>query len=163
MKFDEAAKKEKKYYAGVFRRLPVLIVRGEGAYVWDDVGRQYLDFCSGVAVNSVGHCHPKVVRAIIQQAENLIHTSNWFYTEPQLSLAETLVSMTGLEKAFITNSGTEAVESALKLARSATGRAEFVAMEGAFHGRTMGSLAVTSGEKYRKPFEPGVPGAKFVP
>jgi len=163
MKFDDAVKKEAKYYAQVFKRLPLLIVRGEGVHVWDSLGRQYLDFASGVAVNTLGHCHPEVVHAIVAQASRLIHTSNWFYTEAQLELAETLAHITGLEKAFITNSGTESVEAALKLAKSATGKKEIIAMQGSFHGRTMGSLSVTSNEAYKKPFEPMVPNVKFVP
>jgi acetylornithine/N-succinyldiaminopimelate aminotransferase len=117
---------------------------------------------AGIAVNNVGHCHPAVVEAIKQQAEELIHVSNLYYTEQQALLAEELVNLTEIERVFFCNSGTEAVEGALKLARKATGKKEFIAAEHAFHGRTRGALSVTHKEKYRKPFEPLAP-AVFVP
>lgn len=159
----ELKKKESTYYAHTFRRLPVAVLRGKGMYLYGLNGEEYLDMFAGIAVNSLGHCHPKVTEALRKQAETLMHTSNWLYTLPQLELAELLTAMTGQKKAFMTNDGTESVEAAFKLARKATGKKEIISMEGAFHGRTMGSLSLTYGEKYRKPFEPLVPETKIVP
>jgi len=162
MDYDKAVDLEKKYYARVFNRLPVCITRGEGVYCWDSAGKKYLDFFAGIAVKATGHCHPKIVSAITKQAETLIHTSNWLYTEPQIKLAEKLNKLTGQEKVFFTNDGTEAVECAIKLARRATGKSDFIAFGGSFHGRTLGALSATSGDRYRRPFEPLVPGFSFV-
>lgn len=163
MKFDELEELESKYYSNVFARFPVAIIKGRGVDVWDINGKKYLDMFSGISVNNIGHCHPKVVSAIKKQAETLIHISNWLYTAPQIKLAEKLTTLTKQEKVFLTNDGTEAVETAIKLARKATSKGEIIAMENAFHGRTMGSLSLTWGEKYRKPFEPLLPNTKFVP
>lgn len=163
MDFEDLKKKEQLYYAHTFKRLPVAIARGEGMYVYGFDGRRYLDMFAGIAVDSLGHCHPAVTKAIKKQAETLMHTSNWFYTLPQIELAELLVKITGQNKAFITNDGTEAVEAAFKLARKAKGKKEVIAMDNAFHGRTMGALSLTHGEKYRKAFEPLIPETKFVP
>lgn len=163
MNFDEIKDMEARYYAGTFTRLPVAIVEGNGMYLYDEKGGEFLDMFAGIAVNSLGHSHPDVLEIIKEQSEKLIHISNWYYTIPQLELAKTLTEITGLGKAFITNSGTESVETAIKLARRATGKKEIIAMEHAFHGRTMGALSLTWGEKYRKPFMPLVPGMKFVP
>jgi len=113
-------------------------------------------------VNVCGHCHPKVVEAIRTQAGTLIHTSNLYYTEPQIKLAEELIHLTGLDRIFFCNSGTEAVEAAMKLARRSTGKTDFIASENSFHGRTLGALSLTHTEKYRKPFEPLIPGVTFV-
>jgi len=162
MNLDEIQKLESRIYSQVFSRLPVAIDHGKGMYVYDTKGKKYLDMCAGIAVCSLGHSHPKIIKAIKEQAEKLIHCSNWFYTLPQLELAELLTSLTGMEKAFITNSGTEAAEAAIKLARKATGKPEIIAMENAFHGRTLGALSLTWGEKYRKPFLPLVPEMKFA-
>jgi len=125
--------------------------------------KRYLDMFAGIAVNSLGHAHPEIVEAISRQAATLMHTSNWIYTLPQIELAERLTKLTGQDRAFIANDGTESVEAALKLARKATGKKGIIAMENAFHGRTMGALSLTYGEKYRKPFEPLVPETKAVP
>jgi acetylornithine/N-succinyldiaminopimelate aminotransferase len=163
MDLETIKKREEKYYAHTFKRLPVAIVRGEGMYLYDTAGKKYLDMFAGIAVDCLGHAHPRMVETIKKQAETLMHTSNWVYTVPQIDLAERLTKITGLDKAFITNDGTEAVEAAFKLARKVTGKKEVIAMENAFHGRTMGSLSLTYGEKYKKPFEPLVPGAKTVP
>lgn len=163
MKFDEIRKAEARYYSGVFSRFPVAVEKGRGMYVWDTDGRKYLDMFSGIAVNSVGHCHPKVVDAIKKQAETLIHVSNWYYTVPQVQLAEKLAKLTGQEKVFLTNDGTSAVETAIKLARKAKGKPGIIAMENAFHGRTLGSLSLTWGEKYKTPFKPLLDDVKFVP
>ena len=154
---------ELRYYAHTFKRLPVVISRGEGMYLYDTSGKKYLDMFAGIAVNSLGHCHPKVIDTIKEQSQLLMHTSNWLYTIPQLELAKLLTEITGLKKVFLTNDGTEAVETAIKLVRKVTGKKEIIAMEGAFHGRTMGALSLTSGEKYRKPFGPLLPETRFVP
>ncbi|MBC7109623.1 MAG: acetylornithine transaminase [Archaeoglobi archaeon] len=145
-----------------YNRLPVVLVRGSGALVWDIEGREYIDCVGGIAVNTVGHCHPYVVEAIKRQAEKLIHVSNLYYNELQPVLAKELSERSGMDKFFFCNSGTEAVEASLKLARKKSGKREIIAARGSFHGRTMGALSVTSTEKYRKPFEPLVPGVKWV-
>ena len=141
----------------------LLLTRGEGAHVWDADGRAYVDFLGGIAVNSLGHAHPAIVEAVTSQLETLGHVSNFFATEPQLALAERLLALLGTEgRVFFSNSGTEANEAAFKLTRR-TGRTRIVATEGAFHGRTMGALALTSKAAYRAPFEP-LPGTvTFVP
>jgi acetylornithine/N-succinyldiaminopimelate aminotransferase len=162
MDYDEAVSTEKRCFAQVFNRLPILLTRGEGVYVFDDKGKRYLDLFAGIAVSCVGHAHPRVVDAIASQAARLIHSSNWVYTEPQLLLAEKITRLTGMERVFLTNDGTNAVETAIKLARKQTGRKGFIAMENSFHGRTLGALSATWTEKYRKPFEPLVPGFRFV-
>jgi len=163
MNFGDIQRWESAVYANTFRRLPVAVTRGKGVNLYDVKGVRYLDFFSGIAVNSVGHCHPKVVAALRKQAGTLIHTSNWLYTVPQLQLAERLESLTGMNKCFISNDGSEAVECALKLARKTTGRKEIIAMQNSFHGRTLGALSLTWEEKYRTPYQPLVPGMKFVP
>ena len=150
---------EQKYYMPVFERLPVTLVRGKGAYAWDDKGRRYLDFVSGIAVNSLGHCHPVVVKAINRQVSTLIHTSNLFYTTPQLELAELLVNHSAMKKIFFCNSGTEAVEGAVKLARrwghvKLGGAYEVITAMGSFHGRTLAMVAATGQPKFQKPYEP---------
>jgi len=162
MDLKKAVELEKKHTAQVFSRLPVLLTRGEGVYVYDDKGKRYIDMFAGVAVSSVGHAHPKVVKAVSEQAARLIHTSNWVYTEPQLELAEKLTSLTGMERVFYTNDGSGAVETALKLARKHTGKKGIISMENSFHGRTMGALSATWTEKYRKPFEPLIPKVRFA-
>lgn len=146
-----------------YTRQPLVIARGKGALVWDVEGKKYIDCFAGLAVCSTGHCHALVTKAIRAQAQKLMHVSNIYYTEEQVKLAETLVKLTQLDRAFFANSGAEANEGALKLARKATGRKEIIACEGSFHGRTMGALSVTHKEKYRKPYEPLIPGIKFVP
>jgi len=145
-----------------YSRQDVLLVRGSGAHVWDSDGREYLDFVAGIAVNNVGHCHPKVVGAVKAQAERLIHTSNLYYTENQVRLAEELKGLTGMDRVFFCNSGAESVEAALKLTRRATGRSKIVAAERAFHGRTLGALGATYKSAYREPFRP-LDEAAFVP
>ena len=141
----------------------LVLTRGEGAYVWDDQGNRYLDLLGGIAVNALGHGHPALVEAVTAQLQTLGHVSNFFATEPQVELAERLLELLGQPgHVFFTNSGTEANEAAFKLTRK-TGRTHLVAAEGAFHGRTMGSLALTAKAAYREPFEP-LPGeVTFVP
>jgi acetylornithine aminotransferase len=139
------------------------LVRGEGAHVWDEDGNEYVDLLGGIAVNALGHGHPALVRAVTEQLQTLGHISNFFTSGPQVDLAEKLLELVGHPgKVFFTNSGTEANEAALKLTRR-TGRTHLVAAEGAFHGRTMGALALTAKAAYREPFEP-LPGhVTFVP
>jgi len=144
----------------------MVLTKGEGPYVWDAEGTRYLDLLGGIAVNALGHAHPSLVNAVTQQLGTLGHVSNFFATEPQVTLAERLLALLGLPegggKVFFTNSGTEANEAAFKLTRR-TGRTHLVAMEGSFHGRTVGALALTSKQAYREPFEP-LPGhVTFVP
>ncbi|MGN6252952.1 MAG: acetylornithine transaminase [Marmoricola sp.] len=154
-------------YAGALMNTfgpPQLVLsRGEGAHVWDVEGREYVDLLGGIAVNVLGHAHPALVDAVTTQLSTLGHVSNFFTSEPQIALAERLLALAGRPgRAFFTNSGTEANEAALKLSRR-TGRTHLVAAEGAFHGRTMGALALTAKAAYRDPFEP-LPGeVTFVP
>jgi acetylornithine aminotransferase len=133
------------------------LVRGEGSHVWDEAGREYVDFFGGIAVNALGHNHPALVEAVTAQLRTLGHVSNFFTTGPQVELAERLLALLGTDgRVFLSNSGTEANEAAFKLSRR-TGRTRLVAMEGAFHGRTLGALALTAKAAYRTPFEP-LPG-----
>jgi acetylornithine/N-succinyldiaminopimelate aminotransferase len=151
-----------------YARQPAVFVKGCGARLWDANGRDYIDFLGGIAVNAVGHCHPRVVQAVQQQVARLIHVSNLFYTEPQFRLAQKLTAVAGMDKVFFCNSGAEANECALKIARK-WGKCkephaiEIVAVEGAFHGRLFGTLSVTAQAKYQKPYEPLVPGVRVVP
>jgi acetylornithine/N-succinyldiaminopimelate aminotransferase len=158
-----------------YDRHPVLFTRGKGVHLWDDKGQRYLDFLSGIGVNSLGHAHPAVLKAIQRQSRQLIHISNLYYHPYQSQLAEALTQASGLDRAFFCNSGTEAWEGALKIARaygksqsaSTTGSAKtaktrILALEGSFHGRTFGSLSTTGQAKYRDPFEPLVPGVSFI-
>jgi len=140
-----------------------VLVRGSGAHVWDADGKEYVDFLGGIAVNVLGHAHPALVGAVTDQLGTLGHISNFFASAPQVELAERLVSMLGADgRVFLTNSGTEANEAAFKITRR-TGRTGLVAAEGAFHGRTMGALALTAKEAYRAPFEPLPGDVTFVP
>ncbi|WP_420097552.1 acetylornithine transaminase [Brevibacterium sediminis] len=144
------------------------LVRGEGSYVWDASGKKYLDLLAGIAVNALGHCHPAWVKAITEQASTLGHISNFFTSPPQIALADKIHEILNLppgSAVFFSNSGTEANEAAFKMARRAGGggRPFIIAVEGAFHGRTMGALALTAKEAYREPFAPGVPGVVHVP
>lgn len=158
----EIIEREAKCLMQTYTRQPLVIARGKGALVWDVEGREYLDCFAGLAVCSTGHCHDLVVEAIKAQVQRLMHVSNIYYTEEQVKLAEALVDLTKLDRVFYANSGAEANEAALKLARKATGKKEIIACEGSFHGRTMGALSVTHKERYRKPFEPLIPCVKFV-
>ena len=144
---------DERYVMPAFSR-DMAIVKGEGSTVWDAEGKHYLDCVAGIAVCSTGHCHPAVVQAICDQAHQLIHCSNLYYVPHQGDLAKKLVEITGMHKAFFSNSGAEATDGALKLARVRTGRKKFVAFTHGFHGRTVGSLAVTHKPAIREPFEP---------
>ncbi|HEX8206642.1 MAG TPA: acetylornithine/succinylornithine family transaminase [Solirubrobacteraceae bacterium] len=141
-----------------YARYPVTFERGEGVRLWDDEGNEYLDFLGGISVSSVGHCHPKVVEAVREQAGRLLHTSNLFFTEPMVRLAERLSRSSLGGGVFFTNSGAEAVEAALKLARKAKQGGNVVVAHGAFHGRTFGALSATPQEAKQAPFAPLVPG-----
>ncbi len=150
---------ESKYFMHTVNRVPVTLVKGEGARVWDDNGREYLDFVAGWAVNSLGHCHPVVAKALAEQAHTLIQVSNQFYTIPQLQLAEILVQHSCLDKVFISNSGAEANEGAVKLARRygshhRDGAYEIISAMGSFHGRTLGMVAASGQAKHQQPFLP---------
>ncbi len=162
LNYDEIVRKYEKYIFQTYTRQPIAIKSAKGALVTDVDGKEYIDCVAGIAVNNVGHSHPAVVDAIKRQAEQLIHVSNLYYTENQALLAEELAGISGMERVFYCNSGAEAVEGALKLARKTSGKKEFIATEHAFHGRTRGALSVTHKEKYRKPFEPLAP-AVFIP
>ncbi|HEV2981489.1 MAG TPA: acetylornithine/succinylornithine family transaminase [Solirubrobacteraceae bacterium] len=147
---------------GSYARLPVEFVRGEGPWLWDAEGARYLDFLCGISVTSLGHCHPEIVAAVRAQAGRLMHTSNLFYTEPAMRLAERLSSSSLGGKVFFCNSGAEANEAALKLARKARRGGDVVVLEGAFHGRTYGALSATPQEAKQAPFAPLVPGFRAV-
>ncbi|PKL63975.1 MAG: aspartate aminotransferase family protein [Methanomicrobiales archaeon HGW-Methanomicrobiales-3] len=152
---------DERYYMPAFSR-DMAIVKGQGSKVWDGSGREYIDCVAGIAVCSTGHCHPSVVKALCDQAHELIHCSNLYYIPHQGELAKKLVEVTGMHKAFFANSGAEATDGALKLARVRTGRKKFVAFAHGFHGRTVGSLAVTHKPAIREPFEPLGMSATFV-
>jgi acetylornithine/LysW-gamma-L-lysine aminotransferase len=156
---------EDRFGSGIEAKQPIALVRGQGARIWDAEGREYIDCSTGPAVASVGHANPVVADAIAEQARQLLVCSTGYYNDKRAELLETLVRLTpeGLERAFLCNSGTEAVEAALKFARAATGRTNVIAAMRAFHGRTMGALSATWRKEYRQPFEPLVPGFSFVP
>ena len=157
------------YIAHTYNRYPLLLVRGKGTRVWDLDGKEYLDFFAGLAVCNLGHCHPKVVKAIQDQAEKLIHVSNLYYIEPQIQLASLLCKHSFAGKVFFCNSGAEANEGALKLARKyakekiGEDRYEVITMENSFHGRTLATLTATAQKKYHKGYAPLMPGFKYVP
>lgn len=162
---------EQKLLLPTYDRQKVLFTRGRGVYLWDSTGKRYLDFLSGIGVNALGHAHPAIQRVLKQQAAKLIHTSNLFYHPYQAELAKRLTKISGLDRAFFCNSGTEAWEGALKLARAYArvnnnnghkAKWRLLALDNSFHGRTFGSLATTGQEKYRHPFTPLVPGVNFV-
>jgi predicted acetylornithine/succinylornithine family transaminase len=167
--YQEIVALEQKYLLNTYARYPVAFARGNGVYLFDVEGKRYLDFLSGLGVNALGHAHPRIVKVIREQAAKVIHLSNLYYNEYQGLLAEKLCQKSGLDRAFFTNSGTEAVEGALKLVRAvghATGGPQkmiVIALENSFHGRTMGALALTAQEKYRKGFDPMLEGVRFVP
>ncbi|MGB3911477.1 MAG: acetylornithine transaminase [Pseudolysinimonas sp.] len=159
------ARVETRFREAMFSYAPTplkVLVRGEGARVWDADGVEYLDFLAGIAVNALGHAHPVFVDAVSRQAATLAHISNYFASEPQLELAERLKRLTGGDRVFFCNSGTEAMEAAVKVARR-TGRPRILALEKSFHGRTTGALAITGKPTLREPFEPLMPGPEFLP
>ncbi|MGH7321980.1 MAG: acetylornithine transaminase [Candidatus Rokuibacteriota bacterium] len=152
-----------------YARAPLCLIRGEGARVWDTDGKEYLDFVGGVAVDALGHCHPRIVGAIREQATTLLHVSNLYQIPSQIHLAKLLCDHSFADRAFFCNSGAEANEAAIKLARKyakealSSDRVDIITMRGAFHGRTMGALSATPTEKYQHGFEPLLPGFKHVP
>jgi acetylornithine/N-succinyldiaminopimelate aminotransferase len=145
-----------------YARHPVEFVRGEGTRLWDDEGNEYLDFLTGISVVQLGHCHPGLVEAIREQAGRLMHVGNLYYTEPAIRLAKHLADCSLGGRVFLCNSGTEAIECAIKLARRRRQGGDFVVLEGGFHGRTMGALSATPQEAKQAPFAPLVPGFKVV-
>jgi acetylornithine aminotransferase/acetylornithine/N-succinyldiaminopimelate aminotransferase len=143
-------------FAGTYSRFPAAMVRGEGCRLWDADGKEYLDFLAGIAVCSLGHCHPAVTEAVCAQAKKLMHVSNLFYTEPQTELADLLTKHSFADRVFMANSGAEANEAAIKLARihSGKGRYEIISLSGSFHGRTLATVAATGQPKFHQGFEP---------
>ena len=171
MNLEEIAALEKKVLSPTYDRLPILAVKGEGCYLYDDRGKKYLDFLGGLAVNSLGHAHPELLAVLRDESETILHVSNLFYHPYQAPLAEILARLSGLDRVFFANTGTEAIEAAIKLARAYARkhhpaepfeRTEVLAVENSFHGRTLGALSATWPEKYRKPFEPLLPGVRFA-
>jgi predicted acetylornithine/succinylornithine family transaminase len=154
---------EREYAIPTYARNPVQFVRGEGVRLWDDEGREYLDFLAGISVLNVGHCHPRVVEVVREQMGRLSHATNLYYTEPALRLSARLAQSSLDGKVFLTNSGTEAIEAALKLARRARARGKIVVFHDGFHGRTYGALSATPQESKQAPFAPLVPGFVAVP
>jgi acetylornithine aminotransferase len=169
MKASEYIKKADTVIASTYQRFPLVIVRGDGCTVWDVKGRSYLDFVAGIAVCNLGHAHPGIAQAISQQAGTLLHVSNLYYTIPQIELASWLVQNSFADRVFFCNSGAEANEAAIKLARKYfrdqgnTDRYGIIAMQQSFHGRTMAALSATGQEKIRRGFDPVLAGFEFVP
>jgi acetylornithine/N-succinyldiaminopimelate aminotransferase len=157
-----------RYLMNTYKRPPVVFTHGKGCYLYDQRGRRYLDFLAGIAVNALGHAHPRLVRVIRREASRAIHVSNLFHNPYQGPLARKLAQWSGMDRVFFTNSGTEAIEGALKLARlharqkAGGAKTRILALENSFHGRTFGALAITAPAKYREPFAPLVPGVEFV-
>jgi len=171
MKLGEIHAAEARLLLSTYDRSPILFVGGEGVHIIDEKGDRYLDLLSGIGVNALGYNHPAIVETIARQSRALIHTSNLYYHEGQAELAMRLTERTGLDRAFFTNSGTEAWEGAMKLARAYAGLkrsqgvqigAKFLALEQSFHGRTFGAMSTTYKAKYREPFGPVVPGVEFM-
>ncbi|MBI3085477.1 MAG: aminotransferase class III-fold pyridoxal phosphate-dependent enzyme, partial [candidate division NC10 bacterium] len=152
-----------KYLANTYARFPIVLVKGQGVRLWDSDGREYLDFVGGIAVDALGHCHPRMVEAIRAQAETLIHVSNLYHIEPQIRLGKLLCEHSFADRAFFCNSGAEANEAAIKLARKwakdhwSTDRFEIIVMHHSFHGRTLATVTATGNAKYWHGFEPLMP------
>lgn len=163
----EVMELERQYLLQNYARYPLVLKRGRGCWLYDTAGKRYLDLISGIGVNSLGYAHPRIVRVIREQAALLIHSSNLYYHEYQGPLARTICETSGMQRVFFCNSGTEAIEAAIKIAR-AYGRSihpektEIIAFENSFHGRTMGALSITGQPKYREPFEPLLPAARIL-
>jgi len=163
---------EKRYFLPVFKRNPVVLVKGKGQYLWDEKGKRYLDFFSGLGVNLFGHNHPEIIKAVEKQLKDLVHTCNLYYTKPQILLAKKLIELSFPGKVFFSNSGAEANECAIKLARKWRGlaknkeqrakRYEIIVFENSFHGRTLATLTATGQKKFHHGFEPLVPGFKYA-
>jgi acetylornithine/N-succinyldiaminopimelate aminotransferase len=170
-KLKQIQEAEARLLLSTYDRNPILFVRGEGLYLIDEQGERYLDLLSGIGVNALGYGHPAIEEAIAKQSRKLIHTSNLFYHEGQAELAQLLTERTGLDRVFFANTGAEAIEGALKLARAHAGLlrnegkkigTKFLALEHSFHGRTFGAVSTTYKAKYREPFGPVIPGIEFV-
>jgi acetylornithine/N-succinyldiaminopimelate aminotransferase len=166
--FEQIAERERQYLLQTYNRYPIVLSRGKGVFLYDMEGNRYLDFVSGLGVNALGHAHPRIVKTIRDQAAKLVHVSNLYYHEYQGALAEKLCKLSGLNRAFFSNSGTEAIEGSIKLARLAGHRVggeakcRLVALEGSYHGRTFGALSLTGQDKHRKGFEPLLEDVTFV-
>ncbi len=166
---DEIIEREHRFLLPTYNRYPIALERGKGVFLYDHEGKRYLDFVAGLGVNALGHAHPRVIKAIREQAARAIHFSNLYYNEFQGRLAEKLCQLSGLHRAFFSNSGTEAIEGSIKLARLAGHRvggdskSQLVALQGSYHGRTFGAMSLTGQDKYRKGFEPLLEDVKFVP
>lgn len=168
MNKEQIISQDEQHYVPVFARYPIVLSHGEGPYVYDTEGKKYLDFLAGIAVNVLGHAHPKLVAAIAEQAGKIIHCSNLYYTEQQASLAAALTKLAGMDKVFFANSGAEANEGAIKLARKygktlSEDRVEIITAENSFHGRTYATLTATAQPKYQKGYEPLPGGFRYVP
>src|SRR6201984_1003091 len=167
--FEQIADLERRYLLQTYNRYPVAFERGKGVFLYDMEGKKYLDFVSGLGVNALGHAHPRIVKTIREQSARLLHISNLYYHEYQGRLAEKMASLSGLDRVFFSNSGTEAIEGSIKLARLAGHRAggaeksRLVGLEGSYHGRTFGAMSLTGQEKHRKGFEPLLEDVTFVP
>jgi acetylornithine/N-succinyldiaminopimelate aminotransferase len=165
---EQARQREQEYLLQSYARYPLLLERGRGCYVYDSDGNRYLDLISGIGVNSLGYAHPRITKVIRQQAGLMIHASNLYYNEYQGRLAEKIAKVSGLKRSFFCNSGAEAMEGGLKLIKAhghgiSPEKFEIIALEGSFHGRTLGAVSVTGQPKYRKDFEPLIPGVRFIP
>ncbi|HEX3355220.1 MAG TPA: aspartate aminotransferase family protein [Terriglobales bacterium] len=166
---DQIIERERRFLLPTYNRYPIALERGKGVFVYDCEGNRYLDFVAGIGVNALGHAHPRIVKAIREQAARAIHFSNLYYNQFQGLLAEKLCQLSGLNRAFFSNSGTEAIEGSIKLARLAGHRAggeaksRLVALQGSYHGRTFGAMSLTGQDKYRKGFEPLLEDVRFVP
>ena len=165
----QIVQRERQYLLQTYNRYPVVMERGKGVFLYDIEGKKYLDFVAGLGVNALGHAHPRIVKTIREQAAKVIHLSNLYYSQYQGALAEKLCQLSGLQRVFFSNSGTEAIEGSIKLARLAGHRAggeaksRLVALEGSYHGRTFGAMSLTGQDKYRKGFEPLLEDVDFVP
>ncbi|MGH9584710.1 MAG: aspartate aminotransferase family protein [Bryobacteraceae bacterium] len=166
--FEEIVNLERAYLVQNYARYPLALHRGKGCYVFDLGGKRYLDLITGIGVNALGYSHPRITKVIREQAGLLLHSSNLYYNEYQGRLAERMAKISGLNRSFFCNSGTEAMETAMKMIRAYgnsidAAKHEIVALEGSFHGRTLGALSITGQPQYRRDFEPLLPGARFVP
>ena len=168
-RLEQIADLEKRFLLATYNRYPVAFERGKGAFLFDFDGKKYLDFVAGLGVNALGHAHPRIVKAIREQCAKVIHLSNLYYNEYQGQLAERLGLLSGLDRVFFSNSGTEAMEGAIKLARLAghkvggVAKCQLIALQGSYHGRTFGAMSLTGQDKYRKGFEPLLEEVTFVP
>jgi predicted acetylornithine/succinylornithine family transaminase len=166
---DEIIQRERQFLLQTYSRYPVVMDRGKGVFLFDLEGKKYLDFVAGLGVNALGHAHPRIVKTIREQAARVIHLSNLYYNEYQGRLAEKLCQLSGMQRVFFSNSGTEAIEGSIKLARLAghrtggAGKSKLVALQGSYHGRTFGAMSLTGQDKYRKGFEPLLEDVDFVP